>query len=409
MMIPRKVIPILALAMVSLVFAATHLRAQGYRLGIGDLVSVDHTGAEAAESLQVDADGQIRIAPLGGVAISGLTLDAAETAIEQVMAKDGFFVNPNVSLTVMDYAPVVVGGDVINPGRFEYVPGMSVAAALALSGGGQLRGLTRTEIARAQAEISAGLLTAHLDIALAVAQLARFRAVLAGPDVALRLTPEEKARIPSPQTADLEKILRNEANALASERARAEKLLSFWDSEIATIEAQAQNFDARIAVQQEIVASTLAGLEAAQELSDRGLQTAGRLATAEQRAADARSRVLELEGAKIAAAQAVSEAARERVVFLANEERSALVGIQEANRDLETATYRYQRFKEQSAVLSGGPAGLLVDPGAVYLTFVLQSSRPDRPDGKDIALDTVILPGEVLIVTAVPVVDELDG
>lgn len=409
MMTLRNVPSILAFAVSAIVFLVVETRADGYRLGIGDVILLDHTGIEASLPLQIDADGEIRLAPIGGVSIAGLTLNAAETAIERSMSKEGLFVNPDVNLTIRDYAPVMVGGDVINPGRFEYVPGMTVAAALALSGGGQARGLTRTEIARVQAEISAGLLTAHLDIALAVVKLARFRAVLAGPEAALTLSAEEKARIPSPQTADLEQILRNEADALASERARAEKLLSFWENEIATIEAQARNFDARIALQQEIVASTLAGLEAAQELSDRGLQTAGRLATAEQRAADARSRVLELEGAKIAAAQAVSAAARERVVFLANEERTALVGIQETNRDLETATYRYQRFEEQRAALSGGPAGLLVDPDAVNLTFVLQSARADRPSGKGIALDTVILPGEVLIVSAVPVVDELDG
>lgn len=383
--------------------------AGGYQLGLGDLVMLDHSGIEDPLPLTVNADGAVRLAAIGSVSVAGLTLDEAEATVEEVMKANGFFVNPEVGLTVREYAPVIVGGDVAAPGRYAYAPGMTVAVALALSGGGQGRGLSQTEVSRAQTDAKAGMLTANFDIALAVARLARFEAVLSGKNEPLKVTAIERRRIPAPAAVDLLGIVRNEAEVLASQQARARQLLASWEQELATLQAQAENFNARIAVQKDIVKSTQARLASTQELSNRGLQTASRLATAEERAADARARVLELESAKIAAAQAVSMAARARVVFLANQQRDALTGLQDANRELETATYRYHRFQEQGATLSGLQRGALLDPDATRLVFALQTSRQGRPQSQDITLETSLLPGEALIVSAVPLIDDLDG
>jgi protein involved in polysaccharide export with SLBB domain len=370
---------------------------------------MSYSGADDTIILTVDTDGQVRIPALGGLGVASLSLDAAEDLIEKSLLEQGFFVNPTVSLRVSTYAPVVVGGDVMNPGRFAYLPGMTVAAAVALAGGGQVAGLTRGEVVRALAEAEAGLRTANLDIAFAVARMARLETGLAGADVPLALTAEQRLMVPAPEDADLTAIVRTEAHVLAGERARAAQLLSFWAHEIETIQSQAANFDARIDVQREIVASALANLESSQELTDRGLQTVARLATAEQREADARSRVLELEGAKIAAARAVSAAERERIVFRAAQERDALAALQDTRQALETARYRHQRFEAQIATLAGMFASVPGDQQDFQLRFALQSTRSGRPAGADITPDTVILPGEVLIVSLVPMTDDMGG
>ncbi len=396
-------------AMAAIPLLVTSIAAETYKIGVGDQIAVSHSGNVDPDNLVVDTDGELRIAIIGGVHVAGLTLDQAEAVIAQELMDQGFLVDPLVNLRVQIYAPVIVGGDVMRPGQFPYMPGMTVAAALALSGGQQESGLSQTEVARAQAEAEAAQLTANLDIAMAVARMARHQANLAGLDAAMSLSSEHRRRVPLSNAANLASILRKEADVLASERARTQQLVSFWKDEIATIEAQSRNFDARIAVQQEIVESTLANLEVSQELSERGLQTAARLSVAEQRAADARARVLELEAAKIAAARAISTAQREQVVFLANQKRDALIGVQEMTRDLETATYRYQRASDQLAALSGMAPHGAVDPNAVKLVFDLQTSRKNRPSSGELGPETLLLPGEILIVKVVALMDDLDG
>lgn len=391
----------------TLAFLAGFATAEPYRLGVGDEISISHNGAVDPVTLNIDMDGHVRLATIGGVPVAGLSADAAEAEIANQLAAQGFFVDPIVSLTVQQYAPVIVGGDVTRPGRYEYLPGMTVAAALALSGGQHGSGLSQTEIDRARADAQAALQTAAYEIALATARLARFEAALSGTDLTTTLRNAPDPRIPD--TVAVASILRKEADILAGDRARAAHLVAFWEDEIATIEAQATNLDARVAVQQEIVASTLANLQTSQDLSERGLQTAARLSVAEQRAADARARVLELEAAKMAAARALSTAQRERVIFLANRERETLIGLQEASRDLETATYRQQRAKDHLTALAGLAAGGAADPDAVKLSFELQTARQGRPSGAEITSSTLLLPGEVLIVSTVPLAMVLDG
>ena len=92
--------------------------------------------------------------------------------------------------------------------------------------------------------------------------------------------------VPAPGLVKFEELVSERQAQLDALRERTRTLLEFWESEIATIENQRANFDARISVQDEIVASTADALAAARQLSERGLQTASNLSAAEQREAD---------------------------------------------------------------------------------------------------------------------------
>ena len=388
-----------------LVFAGFHASAEPYRITAGDELIIFHSDLDEPEQVLVDVNGQIRGAPVGGIDLAGASLDEAEQTVELQLKRNCFLVEPEVSMTISSYASVVVGGDVMAPGRFAFQPGMTVAGALALAGGLTVAGPDRSDIARATAETKAGMRIANLDIAVAAARLSRFEALVAGARQNLSISKVVKQRIPAPEAADLDKLLERERHILEQERARTERLLASWYDEITTIEAQVLNFDARITVQKEIVESAMVNLQASKELSDRGLQTSSRLAAAEQLAAQARSRVLELEAAKIAAARAVSVAKRERALFVSNQERAALLGIQEMEKEMETAIYRFDRFREHQQGLRVGRVGL----DALTYSYVLQTPRQGRPTGSDITQDTSIQPGETLIVSAKVYDNELDG
>jgi hypothetical protein len=304
---------------------------------------------------------------------------------------------------VLEYAPVVVTGDVSNPGRYDYVPGMTVASALALAGGSETTGVTRTEVRRLRAQAEAQARTANLAIADAVARLAYNQALTDDTGIEDALAVEMSSLIPSPAAINLSDIVENQKNLLAAQRARTEELLKYWEQEITTIETQMQNYEDRIAVQQELVASATEALETAKALSERGLQTATRLTAAEEREADARSKVLELETAKINAQRAIASAKRARTDYLANQKQSALQGVMQAKMDLDRLGYEYDRAVEQVAILSGTNSGVLLASDTVVLEFSLQTLRDGARSQGEIDLQSPILPGDTLLVSVKPI------
>lgn len=381
--------------------------ADMYRLGAGDKLSLDLSGWTESEALTIDADGQIRITELGGVSLAGLTLDEAEEAVAKAMVDQGIFVDPNVSLMVTAYAPVMVGGDVASPGRQDYVAGMTVASAIALSGGSQSSGVTRFELARARTEAENNMRSANLQIAAAVTHLARIDAFLNGTEIVIDEAAE--GMIPDLAAVDLGKMIENETAELAEQASRTDQLLAFWENEIRTLEAQRTNYDGRIQVQNSIVVSTAEALESARELQERGLQTSTRLASAEQRDAEARSRVLELESLKLQTTRAIASAQREQVQYMTRLRSEALEDRRKTQVQAEAEALRYRRFLEQLGLLSGGNSGALLASDAITLEFQLLTTRANRPDNKGLTLDTPIYPGETLIVSVTAGTDDIGG
>ena len=134
-----------------------------------------------------------------------------------------------------------------------------------------------------------------------------------------------------------------------------------------------------------------------------GLQTAARLSTAEQREADARSRVLELQSSQIAVTRLLADAKRARVRLLRVGADEALAALQVSQALLNDLQLRYAKNAELLAILQGGNASMLMASDAVELTFSLQSPRDGRPGDMEITQNTRVLPGDTLIVRVAPI------
>lgn len=106
-----------------------------YRLGIGDRVRVSVFGEpDLSLDADVDATGHLSYPLLGSVPAMRKT--AAELA--RVIAKGlagGYLVNPDVRVTVVQYRPVYVTGQVNRAGAYPYSIGLTVEKALTLAGG----------------------------------------------------------------------------------------------------------------------------------------------------------------------------------------------------------------------------------------------------------------------------------
>jgi polysaccharide export outer membrane protein len=106
-----------------------------YRLGPGDSVSVTVFGEpDLSVSAKIGANGRMAYPFLGEMAVSGLTLADLEKRL--VKALDGEYLrDPKVSVTIVEYRPYYVNGQVKTPGGHPYQPGMTVRKAIVLAGG----------------------------------------------------------------------------------------------------------------------------------------------------------------------------------------------------------------------------------------------------------------------------------
>ncbi|MFV8782791.1 polysaccharide biosynthesis/export family protein [Microbulbifer sp. SA54] len=107
----------------------------GYRLGAGDKVSVRVYGeSDLSISLLLDESGVINYPFLGEIKVFGLTPAELEEVIVSGLKGD-YLVNPNVAVSVVEYRPIYIYGEVRSPGSYSYQPGLTVAKAAALAQG----------------------------------------------------------------------------------------------------------------------------------------------------------------------------------------------------------------------------------------------------------------------------------
>lgn len=107
----------------------------GYRLGSGDLISISvFEEPELSMEVRLGDSGQISYPFLGQVDIAERTIAEVETAIAEGLRGD-YLIEPRVSISVMEYRPFFITGEVAAPGGYPYLPGLTLRKAITLAGG----------------------------------------------------------------------------------------------------------------------------------------------------------------------------------------------------------------------------------------------------------------------------------
>ncbi len=92
-----------------------------HTLALADRVRIVVYQEEDLTSLtRIDARGRVNLPLIGEIAIGGLTLNEAQTAIENAYKDGRFLRNPQVTVSVEEYAPreVSIQGAIRTPGRY---------------------------------------------------------------------------------------------------------------------------------------------------------------------------------------------------------------------------------------------------------------------------------------------------
>lgn len=123
-----------------------------YILGAEDKIKITVFGEQdLSGSFKIGGDGNISMPLVGIVQLQNLTLRQAEDLIEEKL-RDGYLKNPSISIEVAESRPFYILGEVRRPGSYNYINGMSVLQAIAISGGFTYRANRKSvDILRGQA------------------------------------------------------------------------------------------------------------------------------------------------------------------------------------------------------------------------------------------------------------------
>jgi polysaccharide export outer membrane protein len=106
-----------------------------YRIAVGDLLRIEvHGEPDFSKEARVAADGTITYSPLGNIDVAGFTAREVEITLVGLL-KEGYFLDPKVSVFIKEYAKVYVLGEVKKPGAYELKAGLTAVEAIALAGG----------------------------------------------------------------------------------------------------------------------------------------------------------------------------------------------------------------------------------------------------------------------------------
>jgi polysaccharide biosynthesis/export protein VpsN len=136
---PAVSLPLFIIALVLGLCADSTAIAAGdpaaYRLGPGDQIIITVFGEDdLSMNFRLNDTGKLNYPFLGELTVKGLTVAELEQLITLGL-KGPYLVNPDVTVSIGEYRPIFVHGEVKKPGSFTFQPGMTLEQAIAMAGG----------------------------------------------------------------------------------------------------------------------------------------------------------------------------------------------------------------------------------------------------------------------------------
>ncbi|WP_187436831.1 polysaccharide biosynthesis/export family protein [Bradyrhizobium rifense] len=142
------------LILIAVLLASAPARCE-YLLAPGDVLEIEAVGIrDLRHRVMIDLNGQASFPLIGDIKAAGLSVAELRSQVKSILSTKAFrpreidqqgrlvsrdeviTVSPDeVALTVAEYRPIYLNGDVAHPGAQQYRPGMTVRQAIALAGG----------------------------------------------------------------------------------------------------------------------------------------------------------------------------------------------------------------------------------------------------------------------------------
>lgn len=125
----------LALLFFMLYTVSSVVTAGEYLVGVGDEIEITVYGEkDLTTKVKIARSGKIYFPFLDDIPVIGLSLQEIENKIHAGLLGD-YLVNPQVSVSIVEYRPFFIHGQVVKPGGFPYQEDLRLDKAIALAGG----------------------------------------------------------------------------------------------------------------------------------------------------------------------------------------------------------------------------------------------------------------------------------
>lgn len=106
-----------------------------YTLGPGDKLKINvYREPDLCGEFQLDGSGSISFPLVGQITVGGLSMRKLEKLLTDKL-KDGYLNDPRITIEILNYRPFYIMGEVVKPGPYEYVNGITLYNAIAMAGG----------------------------------------------------------------------------------------------------------------------------------------------------------------------------------------------------------------------------------------------------------------------------------
>ena len=118
-----------------LILMSLNVWADLYEANNGDLIHIEVYGEpELALDVSVDSLGFIEYPFIGKLKVQGQNIEAIKDNFVAKL-KDGYFVDPQVTVFIKKFKPFFIQGEVNSPGSYPFEMGLTVQKAITLAGG----------------------------------------------------------------------------------------------------------------------------------------------------------------------------------------------------------------------------------------------------------------------------------
>ncbi len=384
--------------------APTLAQAEDYRLGAMDRLRIRVVEWRTAEGAVRDwsslsgeytigQSGSISLPFIGEMPATGKTTAEVASAVgAELQQRLGLVDRPEASVEMAEYRPVFLSGDVQSPGRYAYVPDLTVLKAVSLAGGlrrGAEAGI-RVERDFINARGNYDVFVSQRDGLLA--RRARLIAEAAG-----------QAEIDFPddlkQTEAGKKLIADETAFKAAREKRLQVQLAALNDLKTLLQNEVASLEKKIATQTRQMELSRKELDGIGNLAERGLVVNSRVLSLERSAADLESKVLDMETSILRARQDISKATQDAANLQSDRDAEVAQGRQQAEADIEALNLKIAMYKDlMGEALSHGPqaaAGSKSQSAPVIAYFIVRE-RDGKASEVPADENTPVLPGDVI-------------
>jgi polysaccharide export outer membrane protein len=337
---------------VTLVFGSALPARADYIPQRGDVLEVTVSRAPALNRrVLVNGDGKIALPFLGDVEAAELSLSDLRRRVGELLVAKNVVDRPDVTVSVAEYGPIYLDGDLAKPGEYRFRPEMTIRNAISLAGGldtsvGQSHPTT-AQFAEAWGDYG----STAIEFARQKARAARLRAELNGA-ATFEVTDPADPSVETTVMVEIQDIenrqLQAERQAETREKAHLERMIGTARAELAALEqAEAQ--------QSSMLDQQLSDATRSQDLLQKGVSTFARTEETQRALAQARTQLIEVRVRLAQAKKELQERLRNLETFDDDRRAKLLEGLRDAVAEAGKAEYRLEAARKR---MSGRPEAL---------------------------------------------------